>query len=174
MEELTSEGEAGLYGAACRCGRGLSRRGAAGCHHLLPPYLLRFSVPPSPTLPIASPLEAGDSITVHISLMPSLLNSIEVSLWHFRTRRPTEVTLLRAHQYRFGLTRLWSGAALVCPDTWLVVWKDPPNAKHTLGAGQRSLEARGPSPASPAAHPAGHTLLSGGQRLSGSAPSGRP
>lgn len=46
-------------------------------------------------LPIASPLEAGDSIAVHITLTPNYLNSIKVSLlWYYTTRRATRVTLV--------------------------------------------------------------------------------
>lgn len=137
---------------------------AAGCRGMPPPAaslpapLLR---PTTPDTAHRVPSRSSDSITVHITLMPSFLNSIEVSLlWHFTARRPTGVTLVRARPYPFGLTRLWSGAALARPHAWLAAGKDSPNAEHTAGAGQRSLEG-----ASPAAHPAGHTLLSGGQRL---------
>lgn len=152
---LISESEFGLYGAACRCNRPAlqcgRRPGVAGCHHLLRPYLPRFSVHRVPPA-------AGDSITVHITLTPNDLNSAEVSLlWHFTTRRPTRVTLVRARRSRLGPTRLCSVAVLASPQAWLAVGKDPPNAEHTLGAGQRLLEARSPSSASPAPRPAGHT-----------------
>lgn len=121
---------------------------AAGCRGMPPPAASLPALLLRPTTPDTAhrvPSRSSDSITVHITLMPSFLNSIEVSLlWHFTARRPTGVTLVRARPYRFGLTRLLSGAALARPHAWLAAGKDPLNAEHTAGAGQRSLEGAAP------------------------------
>lgn len=165
MAGLVSEGEPGLYGAACRCGR---RRGVAGCHYLLmPPYLSLFSVPPAPGTPHRVPLQAGDSITVHITLTPNYLNSIEVSLlWRFTPRRATWVALLRARRWRFGLTPLRSVAAPSSPTAGLG-WGRTLRARST-----HSGRVSGPwKPAAPQTQlpiPPGtrSSALTGGQRLS--------
>lgn len=132
---------------------------AAGCRGMPPPAaslpapLLR---PTTPDTAHRVPSRSSDSITVHITLMPSFLNSIEVSLlWHFTARRPTGVTLVRARPYPFGLTRLWSGAALARPHAWLAAGKDPPNAEPGLDSAPWKAQAQLPIPPGTRSSPAG-------------------
>lgn len=123
-----------------------------------------------PALPISSPLEAGGSISVHITLTPNYLNTIEVSLlWHFynspccadHSRPYTSIVVW----FNAPLVR---GSALASSHACLAVERDPPNAEHTLGAGQRVLEAAAPQGQLPI------PLGTRSSALTGSTLSGRP
>lgn len=96
--------------------------GVAGCHHLLPPYLSLFSVP----LPIASPLQAGDSIAVRITLTRAV--------WKFLSRALYTSPRRAGHSAPSTSTEVRLNAPLLCGSA-----RVPPR----LARGGRTLRAGG-------------------------------